>query len=79
MIDLPFLEPVGPAEFEIRVESLDDLRPGAQSGLDCVCDGLLKGSPFVHDALGEDASAPEPGFSPRRMLKALAGAFGGRG
>lgn len=50
MIDLPFIELVGPASFEVRIDSLDDLGPGKYSGLDCVCDGILKGTPFIHDA-----------------------------
>ena len=81
MIELPFLDPTGPAEFEIKVDGLDDLRPGAQGGLDCVCDGILKGTPFVYDAI-MDASAqagdPDRSFSPRRVLKALASGLGWR-
>lgn len=50
MIDLPFIELVGSATFEIRIDSLDDLAPGKYSGLDCVCAGILDGAPFIHDA-----------------------------
>jgi hypothetical protein len=50
MIDLPFIELAGPAIFEIRVDSLESLAPGKYSGLDCICDGILKGAPFIHDA-----------------------------
>ena len=49
MIELPFLKDAGPAELEIDVERLSDLEPGRFSGLDCICDGILNGSPFVHD------------------------------
>jgi hypothetical protein len=51
MIELPFLMDAGPAEFEIDVERLDDLAPGRHPGLDCICDGILKGTPFVTDPL----------------------------
>ncbi len=50
MIELPFLKDAGPAEIEIDVERLSDLEPGRFSGLDCICEGILNGSPFVHDA-----------------------------
>lgn len=33
----------------LRVESLDDLRPGRDPGLDVVCRGILDGAPFEHD------------------------------
>ena len=79
MIELPFLEPAGPAEFEIRVESLDDLGPGAHGGLDCICEGIISGAPFVHDAIADAPEAARPTFSPRRMFRALAGAISGRG
>ncbi|HEY9784850.1 MAG TPA: hypothetical protein V6D17_05565 [Candidatus Obscuribacterales bacterium] len=35
---------------EVRVDSLVDLLPGADQGLDVVCDGILKGTPFVYPA-----------------------------
>ncbi|MFQ5563982.1 MAG: capsule biosynthesis protein [Parvularculaceae bacterium] len=59
MIDLPFIEPVEAAKFAINVERLEDLRPGNYSGLDCICDGILEGTPFVHDWPAEPvAQAP---------------------
>lgn len=57
MIELPFLADAGPAEFEIRLESLDELRPGRNAGLDVICEGIVGGAPFVHDALGGAAEA----------------------
>lgn len=49
MIDLPFISSPAKFEFEIDVKSLSDLGPGVQKGLDVVCDGILKGTPFVQD------------------------------
>jgi len=34
-------------QYEPRVESLEELRPGADKGLDVVCNGILDGMPFV--------------------------------
>ncbi len=49
MIDLPFIISPDKAKFEIQIDTLDDLGPGKYSGLDCVCDGILEGAPFIHD------------------------------
>jgi hypothetical protein len=40
--------------FEIAVQGLGPLEPGASAALDCVCQGVLTGSPFVFD---KDATA----------------------
>ncbi len=34
--------------YSINVQSLDELRPGADRGLDVICDGILNGTPFVY-------------------------------
>lgn len=48
MIPLPFIQPrAGYPLFRLRLESLDDLRPGASAGLDTICDGILRRTPFV--------------------------------
>lgn len=49
MIDLPFIASPAKFEFEIDVKSLSDLGPGVHKGLDVVCDGIIKGTPFVQD------------------------------
>lgn len=49
MIDFPFISSHAKFEFDIDVGSLSDLSPGAHKGLDVVCDGILKGTPFVQD------------------------------
>ena len=36
--------------YRIDVSRLEDLRPGADPGLDVICDGILNGSPFVYRA-----------------------------
>jgi hypothetical protein len=78
MIELPFLAAAGPAEFAIELERLSDLEPGAFGGLDCICDGILTGTPFVHDDLKDDpASAPAFAASAPSMLsRGLAAAVG---
>jgi hypothetical protein len=36
------------APYEIAPQGIEAFAPGASAALDCVCDGLLKGAPFVH-------------------------------
>ena len=40
------------APFRIDVSSLDQLEPGRDPGLDVICDGILRGTPFVYAAEG---------------------------
>jgi len=48
MIPLPFLDPkAGFPIYQLRLERLEELLPGASSGLDTICDGILQGRPFV--------------------------------
>jgi hypothetical protein len=51
MIPLPGLTrgPVDGAPYEIVPQSLANFEPGTSLTLDCVCRGVLKGSPFVLD------------------------------
>jgi hypothetical protein len=50
MIPLPFIEPkAGYPIYTLRLDGLDPLRPGATSGLDVICDGILHQRPFVMD------------------------------
>lgn len=37
-------------KYRLDVKSLDALRPGADPGLDIICDGIMSGSPFVYPA-----------------------------
>lgn len=51
MIPLPFLRPgEGWPPFVISVGKLDELLPGVHPGLDVVCGGILRRSPFVYPA-----------------------------
>jgi hypothetical protein len=38
----------GPRSYVVRVRGLDDLVPGADPGLDVICDGILTGSEFIY-------------------------------
>lgn len=66
MIELPFIKLVGRASFEIAINRLEDLAPGVYSGLDCVCNGILEGTPFVHDQ--DEAPARDAGDYAQRAL-----------
>jgi len=51
MIPLDFMEPTGAwPPYCPSIKSLEQLMPGADSGLDLVCDGIMKQSPFVYPA-----------------------------
>lgn len=51
MIPLPFLEPnKTKAGFDLDIDRLGDLGPGRWPGLDAICDGILKATPFVYPA-----------------------------
>jgi hypothetical protein len=48
MIPLPFVQPkAGYPLYTLRLASLAGLRPGASPGLDAICDGILRQTPFV--------------------------------
>ena len=51
MIPVDQMEPTGgEPRFQIKISSLKDLLPGCSPGLDIICDGILKGTPFVFPA-----------------------------
>src|SRR5262249_5015752 len=51
MMPLPFLQPNGKGSmFNVDIESLDALMPGADPALDTICTGILAGAPFVYEA-----------------------------
>ena len=48
MIPLPFVEPkAGYPIYRLKLDSLDQLLPGASQGLDTICDGILDAGAFV--------------------------------
>lgn len=48
MIPLQFVQPkAGYPLYRLRLDSLDDLMPGASPGLDTICNGILRKTPFV--------------------------------
>jgi len=51
MIPLQFMEPTNAwPPYKPAIETLEQLMPGADHGLDIICDGILKGTPFVYPA-----------------------------
>ena len=50
MIPLPFLVPQKGKIYSVAVPGLQSLGPGCYPGLDVICDGILKGVPFVYRA-----------------------------
>jgi hypothetical protein len=51
MIPLNFMEPTNAwPPYRPAVQSLEQLMPGADKGLDIICDGILNGMPFVYPA-----------------------------
>ena len=48
MIPLPFIDPkAGYPIYRLKLDRLDQLLPGATGGLDTICEGILKRSPFL--------------------------------
>lgn len=51
MIPLEFMQPTaGWPPFEIAIDRIGGLTEGTSRGLDVICDGILKGTPFVYPA-----------------------------
>ena len=51
MIPIDQVEPTGgQPQFRLAIDTVDDLRPGRSAGLDVICDGILRGTPFVYAA-----------------------------
>jgi hypothetical protein len=54
MIPISFVHSREKFQFELSLRGVRDLLPGQDSGLDCVCDGILHGTPFVFDQVNSD-------------------------
>jgi hypothetical protein len=51
MIPLEFFESTESRNaYKITLRSLEELKPGMSSGLDIICDGILKGTDFIYPA-----------------------------
>jgi hypothetical protein len=51
MVPLGFMAPSkGWPPFRVNISSLEELMPGADPGLDVICDGILSGAPFIYPA-----------------------------
>ena len=51
MVPLPFMQATkGASLYMPAINKLSDLDPGVTPGLDVICDGILKGTPFIYPA-----------------------------
>jgi hypothetical protein len=51
MIPIDQIAPTGgQPQFRLAIDRVDDLLPGRSPGLDVICDGILRGTPFVYPA-----------------------------
>ena len=52
MIPVSFMQPPqeGQMPFSVAINGLCDLLPGKDAGLDVICDGILRGTPFIYPA-----------------------------
>jgi hypothetical protein len=51
MIPIDQVDPTGgQPQFRLAIRTVDDLLPGKSAGLDVICDGILRGTPFVYPA-----------------------------
>ena len=51
MVPVPSMVPTKAVPpFKLAIESIEDLLPGCQPGLDVICDGILQGTPFIFPA-----------------------------
>jgi hypothetical protein len=51
MIPIDQVAPTGSQpQFRLTIDRVDDLLPGKSTGLDVICDGILRGTPFVYPA-----------------------------
>ncbi len=67
MIPLPFIDPkAGYPIYRLKLDRIQQLLPGASSGLDTICAGILKRQPFVLRA-----SDPEP--APAELASVMGG------
>ncbi len=58
MIPIHFIPPAGDwPPYRLDIAGLRDLLPGQDAGLDVLCDGVLKGSPFIYPA---ELHSPRP-------------------
>jgi hypothetical protein len=51
MIPLSFMKPSsGPVPYRLELQSIDQLLPGREAGLDVICDGIFDGTEFIYCA-----------------------------
>jgi hypothetical protein len=51
MVPVPYMVPTKAVPpFNLAIDSLEDLLPGRQPGLDVICEGILNGTPFIFPA-----------------------------
>jgi hypothetical protein len=67
MIPLPFIDPkAGYPIYRLKLDRIQQLLPGASSGLDTICAGILKRQPFV-------LHASDPGPAPSELASVMGG------
>lgn len=72
MIPLEFMEPIsGNFPFKIQLSGLKDLLPGHSSGLDVICNGILKGTDFIYPAEQFTNDCKEPSLRSRRQERRI--------
>ena len=59
MIPLEFITSVTRVHYEVKLDTMEQLKPGNYNGLDVICDGILQGNEFIYPAEGLLRSRPE--------------------
>jgi len=50
MIPLSFMQPDIGGLYRLEIQSIHQLMPGREPGLDVICDGILQGNDFIYPA-----------------------------
>lgn len=50
MIPLEFISNVTRVHYKVKLDTIQQLKPGRYNGLDVICDGILQGSEFIYPA-----------------------------
>ena len=50
MIPLEFITNITRVHYEVKLEKMEQLKPGNYNGLDVICNGILQGTEFIYPA-----------------------------